>query len=133
MSDIYGVFDSEGVFQRLLISGVHVIPEHAVKLDNDLASRILQGPDSIWRVDESGLIVEVKADRATLTREQVEILRLRAYADPLSGSDRYFAEAQRMQVMNEPDWEAARAAGVARFEEIQTQFPWIPPTVDPLE
>lgn len=59
------------------------------------------------------------------TREQIEASRLRAYADPLTGSDRYFAEAQRMQVMNEPGWEPVRAAGVTRFEEIQEQFPWV--------
>lgn len=60
------------------------------------------------------------------SRQQIEAARLRAYAEPLTGSDRYFAEAQRMQVMNEPGWESVRAAGVARFEEIQVQFPWPP-------
>lgn len=59
-----------------------------------------------------------------LTREQVEQLRLTAYADPVTGSDRYFAEAARMQAMGEPGWEVVRAAGVARFEEIQAAYPW---------
>lgn len=59
-----------------------------------------------------------------LTREEANVLRLRAYAEPLTGSDRYFSEAQRMQVMNEEGWEAVRAAGVARYKEIQAHYPW---------
>ncbi|QDH64148.1 hypothetical protein [Pseudomonas azotoformans] len=126
MSVIYAVFNDDGLFQQMLISGVHAIPDGAVRLSDDLSTRILQQPDSIWRIDESGAITSTEPESTPPTREQIEALRLRSYADPLSGSDRYFAEAQRMQVMNEPGWEAVRAAGVARFEEIQTQFPWTP-------
>ena len=126
MSVIYAVFNDDGLFQQMLISGVHAVPDGAVRLSDDLSTRILQQPDSIWRIDESGAITSTEPESTPPTREQIEALRLRSYADPLSGSDRYFAEAQRMQVMNEPGWEAVRAAGVARFEEIQTQFPWTP-------
>ncbi|MFJ2712179.1 hypothetical protein ACIOZM_15000 [Pseudomonas sp. NPDC087346] len=58
------------------------------------------------------------------TKEEVEAVRLRAYAEPLTGSDRYFAEAQRMQLMGEDGWEAIRAEGVVRFKAIQAEFPW---------
>lgn len=61
---------------------------------------------------------------APLTTRQVEALRLRAYADPLSGSDRYFAEAARMQAVGEDGWDAVRAQGVTRFTEIQAEYPW---------
>jgi len=61
---------------------------------------------------------------APLTSEQIEALRLRAYADPLFGSDRYFAEAARMQAVGENGWEAVRTKGVARFAEIQAEYPW---------
>lgn len=61
---------------------------------------------------------------APLTSEQIEALRLRAYADPLSGSDRYFAEAARMQAVGENGWEAVRTKGGARFAEIQAEYPW---------
>lgn len=61
---------------------------------------------------------------APLTSEQVEALRLTAYADPVTGSDRYFAEAARMQAMAETGWEAVRQAGVVRYEQIQAQYPW---------
>lgn len=60
------------------------------------------------------------------TREEIEAMRLQAYADPIQGCDRYFSEAARMQVMGEDGWEAQRALGIARFEEIQALYPWPP-------
>ncbi|WP_313226269.1 hypothetical protein [Stutzerimonas chloritidismutans] len=58
-------------------------------------------------------------------RVQVETLRLRAYADPLTGSDRHFAEAQRESLMgNHEAAEAAKVAGMLRFAEIQAEYPW---------
>lgn len=59
-----------------------------------------------------------------LTREQVETLRLSAYANPVTGSDRYFAEAARMNAMSETGADAVTAAGVARYEEIQAEYSW---------
>jgi len=59
------------------------------------------------------------------TREQVEASRLRAYADPITGSDRYFAEAQRESLMgNIEAAETARQLGLTRFAEIQAENPW---------
>ncbi|AHY43815.1 hypothetical protein [Stutzerimonas decontaminans] len=59
------------------------------------------------------------------TRAQVEAQRLRAYADPLIGSDRYFAEAQREGLIgNAEAAEVAKALGLARFAEIQAEHPW---------
>lgn len=124
MSKIYAVFNDDGLFQHMLFSGVHTIPKKAVEIDAELSDRILQQPDSIWRWDGAGAITATDPESILPTREQIEALRLRSYADPLTGSDRYFAEAQRMQVMNEPGWEDVRAAGVARFEAIQAQYPW---------
>jgi len=61
------------------------------------------------------------------TREEVEAARLHAYADPLTGSDRHFAEANREALMGNQDAaDAAKAAGVARFAEIQAAHPWPP-------
>lgn len=58
-------------------------------------------------------------------REQVEAARLRAYADSITGSDRYFAEAQRESLLgNAEAAEAAKALGLARFAEIQADNPW---------
>lgn len=59
------------------------------------------------------------------TRGQVEASRLRAYAEPITGSDRYFAEAQRETLLgNTEAAEAAKTLGMARFAEIQAQLPW---------
>lgn len=60
------------------------------------------------------------------TRQQVEELRLAAYADPFTGSDRYVSEANRLALMGAPEseQEAAKAAAVSRFAEIQSTYPW---------
>tara|TARA_R100000458_G_scaffold26452_2_gene23927 strand:- start:5569 stop:5931 length:363 start_codon:yes stop_codon:yes gene_type:complete len=56
---------------------------------------------------------------------EVEAARLRAYADPLTGSDRYFAEAQRESLLgNAEAADAAKALGLIRFAEIQASYPW---------
>ena len=62
----------------------------------------------------------------SLTREQIEVLRLRAYADQITGSDRYFAEVARLQAMGaaQEEIDAANAAGVKRYAEIQGEYPW---------
>lgn len=59
-----------------------------------------------------------------LTRDQIDIARKIAYADPINGSDRLFSEAIRMQIMGEDDYEMARARAISRFEEIQQEYPW---------
>ena len=66
-----------------------------------------------------------------LTSEQVEALRLTAYANPVTGSDRYFAEAARMQAMGEAGYQDVQVAGVARYQQIQAEYPW-PAEVQPL-
>lgn len=58
------------------------------------------------------------------TSEEVDALRKRAYADPLTGCDAMFAESSRMDVMGEPGFEEVRTRAIARFEEIQVQYPW---------
>lgn len=59
------------------------------------------------------------------TRAEVEALRLRAYAEPITGSDRYFAEAERESLLGNPEKaETAKRLGLERFAEIQAQYPW---------
>lgn len=59
------------------------------------------------------------------TRAAIERARLRAYADPITGSDRYFAEAQRESILgNLGKAESARLLGLARYAEIQAALPW---------
>ncbi|WP_065945736.1 DUF4376 domain-containing protein [Pseudomonas sp. 24 R 17] len=75
MSVIYAVFNNDGLFQQMLISGVHAIPDGAVKLSDDLSTRILQQPDSIWRIDDSGAITSTEPESLPPTREQIDAER----------------------------------------------------------
>jgi len=75
--------------------------------------------------DASGRPVLQEQLPPRLTWLQVESARLRAYAEPITGSDRYFAEAQRESLLgNAEAAEAAKALGLARFAEIQAANPW---------
>ena len=57
--------------------------------------------------------------------KQINSKRLAAYANPQTGSDRHFAEAARLEAVGDTAGaEAARAAGLARYEEIRSQYPW---------
>lgn len=75
---------------------------------------------------EQPALPDIIIDPAPPTRSDIEALRLRAYADPITGSDRYFAEAARVQAMGgtEEEAEVARAAGATRSAEIQALYPW---------
>jgi hypothetical protein len=78
-----------------------------------------------WTYDGLAFAEPLAAQITPPTRAQVEAQRLRAYAEPLTGSDRYFAEAQREALIgNAEAAEAAKALGLARFAEIQAEYPW---------
>ena len=55
---------------------------------------------------------------------QIDELRKRAYANPDNGSDRLFAEAQRMKIMSDGNWQAKEQEAIARYEEIKASYPW---------
>lgn len=57
------------------------------------------------------------------TREQVEAQRRRAYAHPDTGSDRLFAEAQRLQLTGQ-DFAAKLAEANARYAAIKAAYPF---------
>ncbi|CAI8965222.1 HAD family hydrolase [Pseudomonas sp. IT-P171] len=126
----YATFNADGVRSAQLIEGVNDITDSAVPISEELYLQMTQETDGQWVINAEGVISKVPfpADPVVpLTREQVEAQRLRAYAEPLNGSDRYFAEARRMQIMGEQGGEAVCAAGVARYEAIQALYPWAPP------
>lgn len=79
---------------------------------------------SLSRMTDAEVQAHLNPPNPSLTREQIEALRLRAYADPLTGSDQLFSESMRMQIMGEEGHEDVRARAIARFEEIQAQYPW---------
>jgi hypothetical protein len=125
----YATFNADGVRSAQLIEGVNDITDSAVPISEALYLQMTQETDGQWVINAEGVISKVHFPPdpvVPLTREQIEARRLRAYAEPLTGSDRYFAEAQRMQIMGEEGWEAVCASGVARYEAIQTLYPWSP-------
>jgi hypothetical protein len=110
------------------LEGVHFIPEDAVPISEDRYQQVVANPTAgkIRGHDQDGLPILIEPPPAAPdTREQIEARRLRAYAEPLTGSDRYFAEAQRESLVgNVVAAEAAKAQGMARFVEIQAEYPW---------
>lgn len=119
----YATFNTDGTLTARLIEGLHAIPKSAVKVDEKLWSRLIREDDGVWTL-VNGAIINQPLPETAPSIEVVERQRLAAYADIETGSDRFFAEAARMQAMNEPGWEAVREKAIARFREIQTQFPW---------
>lgn len=61
-----------------------------------------------------------------LSAELIEAARAAAYADPVQGSDRFFAKAARLEAMggDPAEIEKARIDGATRFAEIQAAFPY---------
>lgn len=124
----YVTFDSQGNLESRLIRGVSDIPQAAVEVDESLWMRITQELDGVWKLGSDGAITKhalPELQPVEYSAEEIEALRRRAYADPITGSDRLFAEAQRMEVMGESGWEDVRTAGIRRFNEIQQEFPWV--------
>lgn len=71
---------------------------------------------------EDEVPMEPHADWA---RRDTERRRLEAYASPCTGSDRHFAEANRLATEGLAEEAAeARAAGLARYDEIKAMYPW---------
>lgn len=112
------------------IAGLHSeIPSDAVQITEDHYNAVIAtpAPGKIRSHDADGLPILIDPPPpAPPTHEQTESARLRAYADPLTGSDRHFAEAVRLQATGAPQEEidAANAAGVKRYAEIQAEHPW---------
>lgn len=111
------------------LEGLHKdIPPSAVEISEERYLSVIANPapGKIRAHDAAGLPILIDPPPpAPLTRSQLEAQRLRAYGDPLNGSDRYFAEAQRESLLgNAKASEAAKALGMARFAEIQADNPW---------
>lgn len=113
----------------MYLTGIHSeMPADAVQIDDARYLAVLANPEpgKIRSHDADGLPILIDPPPPSPpSREQVEAARLRAYADPLTGSDRYFAEAQRESLLgNAEAADAAKALGMARFAEIQAENPW---------
>lgn len=103
------------------------MPDDVVEITDEEHTELLEGQSlgKVIAADKDGRpFLQDQQPIPPLTIAQVEALRLKAYADPVTGSDRYFAEAARMNAMGEAGADAVTAAGVARYEEIQAEYPW---------
>lgn len=64
----------------------------------------------------------------TLSKEEIEEMRLIAYANPVTGIDRYFAEVLSLQAegftATSPEVKEAKAKGLSRKSEIQALYPY---------
>ena len=96
---------------------------YAYELDGSQDKYIKPG---LVRMTEAEVQAHLNPPSPAPTRDQIEAERLLAYADPVTGSDRHFAEAIRLQAMgaDQSEIEAAKAAGAARYAEIQAEYPW---------
>ncbi len=117
--------ETTGGFYSREIHGDNM-PADVVEITADEHAALLAGQSSGLAIkpDESGRPHLVEQEVIPPTVETVEAARLRAYADPVTGSDRLFVEASRMQMMGESGWEAVRDAAAARYQEIQLEHPW---------
>jgi len=120
----YVIFDGENKLSAFLIEGINNIPEGAIKISRAKKTEMFNAQDVQWIIDENGKINSISIAPKELNREEIESARLRAYADPLAGSDRLFSEAMRMQIMGEAGYQDVRSKAISRFEEIQAQYPW---------
>lgn len=120
----FATFKQDGTLDQKLIKGVHVIPKAAIEISDELFNRMMCEDDGVWTLKSNGDITKSLKSEVPVTREEIERQRLAAYAHPYTGSDRYFAEANRMQEMGEPGWEAVKEQAIARFKELQALFPW---------
>lgn len=86
-----------------------------------IADRGDVGPDEHFSDEHPGPVAA-----RPLSRDQIEAQRLTAYADPVTGSDRYFSEVVRLNSMGGTPAEiaVARTAGESRYAEIQAEYPW---------
>lgn len=118
---------STGGFYREDIHGAN-IPDDALPVSQERYNSVIANPTpgKVLSHDSDGLPILIDPPPPLpLTLKQVEAERLRAYADPITGSDRYFSEAQRETLMGNPDAaDAAKALGMARFAEIKAEHPW---------
>ena len=101
-------------------------PKDAIEISDELYNEVVRfRPVTKMTIpDENGLPMLIDIPILPPSYEEVDNQRRTYYADPIHGSDRYFAEATRMKSMGEGDWEAVRSAGIDRYKEIKRLNPW---------
>ncbi|OPG70295.1 hypothetical protein B1219_20965 [Pseudomonas ogarae] len=103
------------------------IPDEAIKVNNEQYRDLLAGI-AMGKVVEVGIdkaLMLVNASRLPFTKDEVTINRLIAYSNPLTGSDRFKAEAYAERLAgNEKAATEADVKMMVRREEIRKENPW---------
>lgn len=71
MSDKFATFNADGTLQQRLIQGLHIIPDGAVEVPEDLWHRLIQELDGVWVLDR-GNIIKRPLPEPQVTREERE-------------------------------------------------------------
>lgn len=128
-TDILGFFMGETLADESpLEPGVFHIPAGCVESSppalND--GERARWSDGSWIIEKltSEELDRCLSEKELSTMESVESARALSYADPLNGSDRLFSESYRMQIMGEDGADEIKSKAVARYKEIQAQYPW---------
>lgn len=81
----------------------------------------LLGNDNKWE----SMPEEPVKDHNAIRLKNIENQRLIAYADPITGSDRYLSESARLEALGDSVGATeAREKAVERYYEIQKEFPY---------
>lgn len=81
--------------------------------------------DGLLAMTDAEVTEHLRQSSPGLSREEVHAQRLIAYADPVTGSDRYMTEALAERVLgNEDSAKVAEQKCITRREEISEQYPW---------
>lgn len=84
-------------------------------------------PVTVGQTYSEGKFSDTVESKYIFSKEEIENLRLAAYADPITGSDRYFSEALRMESSPNKDKteiSKVKARGVERQQEIKALYPF---------
>lgn len=83
------------------------------------------GPAELVPMSADEVEAHISQSPAPLTRDQIEAMRLGAYADPITGSDRFLTEAAAERLNgNEEKAKEAEAKCLSRRAEIAAEHPW---------
>lgn len=122
----FAVFDKENYLVARYIDDFGPVPEKAIEISKEDFETSVATPTKRWRLSELGSLQP--EDFVFDVEESVyEKQRLIAYADPLTGSDRYFAEALSLQAdgytASSVEVKELKLKGLARKEEIKLAYP----------
>ncbi len=127
---MYAAIDSEGIVMGFYDEGIHgdAIPNGVIEITEATHGALLEGQTQGKRMkvnaDGSPELVDPPPPLPPSMDDVARARRL-AYADPDTGSDRFFAEATRLRAAGDnAGAQAAEASGEARYEAIRADLPW---------